>query len=31
MTIADRAQTGLRPALWLPIVDEFADPLVVAR
>ena len=31
MAIADRARTGLRSALWLPIFDELADPLVVAR
>jgi hypothetical protein len=31
MAIAGRARTGLRSALWLPIFDELADPLVVAR
>ena len=31
MAIEDRARTGLRSALWLPIFDELADPLVVAR
>jgi alkanesulfonate monooxygenase SsuD/methylene tetrahydromethanopterin reductase-like flavin-dependent oxidoreductase (luciferase family) len=31
MAIADRARAGLRSALWLPVFDELADPLVVAR
>jgi alkanesulfonate monooxygenase SsuD/methylene tetrahydromethanopterin reductase-like flavin-dependent oxidoreductase (luciferase family) len=29
--MSDSAATGLRSALWLPIFDELADPLVVAR
>src|SRR5687767_12211785 len=26
-----RAEPGIRSALWLPIFDELADPVVVAR
>ena len=31
MASEGRARTGLRSALWLPIFDDLADPLAVAR
>jgi len=31
MTMADRAMTGLRSALWLPVFDDLANPMAVAR
>ena len=31
MTMADRAMTGLRSALWLPVFDDLANPMAVVR